>query len=390
VLVGLSILIFARGLHGVAVEVTVVDDAVVGWLVGLDAPGLVGIWRVLAAISSWWVLNGLFYGLLVALAVLRRFRQLIVFVILAQLVSLTAEAWVGAIAQRPRPFGVVIRGGWGGWALPSVQLTYFAALLVVVLYALVPEGRWRNTGKWVAAGLVALTALGRNGLGTEAPTDALVAAAIGVTIPLVAFRLFAPSEVFLITYRRGRSAHLDVTGARGVAIRRGLEDQLGLVVEDLKPFGLAGSAGSTPLRITVKGDPPTYLFAKLYAKSHLRADRWYKLGRELLYGRLEDEKPFNTVRRLVQQEDYALRVCRDAGLPSPAPYGFVELTPEREYLLVTEFFDNAKELGEAEVDEQVIDDGLGGTISGSSHAPASSPPPGMTSSRVAVSPAACT
>jgi tRNA A-37 threonylcarbamoyl transferase component Bud32 len=358
VLVGLSILVFARGLRGVAVEVTVVDDAVVGWLIGLDAPGLVGVWRMLAAVSSWWVINGLFYGLLVALAVLRRFRQLIVFVILAQLVSLTAEAWVGAIAQRPRPFGVTIRGGWGGWALPSVQVTYIAALLVVILYTLVPEGRWRNTGKWVAAGLVALTALGRIGLGTEAPTDALVAAAIGVTMPLVAFRLFAPNEVFPITYRRGRSAHLDVTGARGVAIRRGLEDQLGLVVEDLKPFGLAGSAGSTPLRITVKGDPPTYLFGKLYARSHLRADRWYKLGRELLYGRLEDEKPFNTVRRLVQQEDYALRVCRDAGLPSPAPYGFVELTPEREYLLVTEFFDHAVELGEAEVDEGVIDDGL--------------------------------
>jgi tRNA A-37 threonylcarbamoyl transferase component Bud32 len=358
VLVGLSILIFARGLHGVAVEVTVVDDAVVGWLAGRDAPGLVGVWRMLAAVSSWWVLNGLFYGLLVALAVLRRFRQLIVFVIVAQLVSLTAEAWVGAIAQRPRPFGVTIRGGWGGWALPSVQLTYFAALLVVILYTLVPEGRWRNTGKWVAAGLVALTALGRIGLGTEAPTDVLVAAAIGVTIPLLAFRLFAPNEVFPITYRRGRSAHLDVTGARGVAIRRGLEDQLGLVVEDLKPFGLAGSAGSTPLQITVKGDPPTYLFGKLYARSHLRADRWYKLGRELLYGRLEDEKPFNTVRRLVQQEDYALRVCRDAGLPSPAPYGFVELTPEREYLLVAEFFDHAVELGEAEVDEQIIDDGL--------------------------------
>jgi hypothetical protein len=82
-------------------------------------------------------------------------------------------------------------------------------------------------------------------------------------------------------------------------------------------------------------------------------------GRELLYGRLEDEKPFNTVRRLVQQEDYALRVCRDAGLPSPAPFGFVELTPEREYLLVAEFFDGAVELGDAEVDEQTIDDGLG-------------------------------
>jgi hypothetical protein len=36
----------------------------------------------------------------------------------------------------------------------------------------------------------------------------------------------------------------------------------------------------------------------------------------------------------------------------------VELTPEREYLLVSEFFAGAVELGEAEVDQQVIDDGL--------------------------------
>jgi tRNA A-37 threonylcarbamoyl transferase component Bud32 len=295
----------------------------------------------------------------VALLVLRRFRQLIVVVILAKLLSLLAENVVGPIAQRPRPFGVVIRAGWGGWALPSLQLTFLAAGLVMSLYTMVPEGRWRNTGKWVAAGLVALAALGRVALGADAPTDVLVAVALGVTLPLVAFRLFTPNEVFPIVYRRGRSAHLDVGGARGAAIQRGVEDQLGVIVEQVKPFGLSGSAGSTPLRITVKGDPPTSLFGKLYARSHLRADRWYKLGRELLYGRLEDEKPFNTVRRLVQQEDYALRVCRDAGLPSPTPHGFVELTPEREYLLVTEFFDNATELGDAEVDEQILDDGLG-------------------------------
>jgi tRNA A-37 threonylcarbamoyl transferase component Bud32 len=300
-------------------------------------------------------------GLLVGLLVLRRFRHLIVFVVLVQLLTLVVEAWVGPLAQRPRPFGVVIRAGWGGWALPSLQLTFFAAGLMVILYALVPEGRWRNIGKWVAAGLVALTALGRVALGADAPTDVLVATAIGVTLPLLAFRLFAPNEVFPVAYRRGRAAHLDVGGARGAAIRRALEDQLGLVVGEVKPFGLAGSAGSTPLRITVKGDPPTHLFGKLYAKSHLRADRWYKLGRELLYGRLEDEKPFNTVRRLVQQEDYALALMQRAGLPSPTPHGFVELTPEREYLLVTELFVGAVELGEAEgeVDDQVIDDGLG-------------------------------
>ena len=359
VLMALTIAVFARGMRGLAVNVTVVDDAVVRWLVGLQAPGLVGAWRALAAISSWWVINGLLAGLLVALLVLRRFRHLIVVLVLAQLLTLVVQAWLPPIAQRPRPFGVVIGASWGGWGMPSLQVTLFAALLVGILYSMVPEGRWRNTGKWVAAGLVTLTALGRIALGADAPTDVLVAAAIGVTLPLVAFRLFAPNEVFPVAYRRGRSAHLDVGGPRGAAIRQGLEDQLGLVVTEVKPFGLAGSAGSTPLRITVKGDPPTYLFGKLYARSHLRADRWYKLGRELLYGRLEDEKPFNTVRRLVQQEDYALRVCRDAGLPSPAPYGFVELTPEREYLLVTEFFDGAEELGDAEVDEQIIDDGLG-------------------------------
>jgi tRNA A-37 threonylcarbamoyl transferase component Bud32/membrane-associated phospholipid phosphatase len=359
VLMALTVAVFARGMRGLAVDVTVVDGAVVRWLTGLQAPGLVGVWRALAAISSWWVINGLLAGLLVALLVLRRFRHLIVVLVLAQLLTLVVQAWLPPIAQRPRPFGVAIGVGWGGWGMPSLQVTLFAALLVGILYSMVPEGRWRNTGKWVAAGLVALAALGRIALGADAPTDVLVAAAIGVTLPLVAFRLFAPNEVFPVAYRRGRSAHLDVGGPRGAAIRQGLEDQLGLVVTEVKPFGLAGSAGSTPLRITVKGDPPSYLFGKLYAKSHLRADRWYKLGRELLYGRLEDEKPFNTVRRLVQQEDYALRVCRDADLPSPAPYGFVELTPEREYLLVTEFFDGAQELGEAEVGEQIIDDGLG-------------------------------
>jgi len=358
VLVALSIVVFAGGLRGLAVGVTVVDGAVVRSLAGLDAPGLAGTWRALAFLSSWWVINTLGGGLLLALLALRRFRHLIVVLIVTQLLTMVIYDWVGPIAQRPRPFGVVAEVGWGGWALPPVQVTSLAATLVVLLYTLVPEGRWRQLGKLAAAGVVALAGLGRVALGAEAPTDVLVGAVIGVTVPLIFFRLFAPSEVFPITYRRGRAAHLDVTGARGQAIRRGLEDQLGIQVAEVRPFGLAGSAGSTPLRITVKGDPPSYLFAKLYARSHLRADRWYKLGRELLYGRLEDEKPFNTVRRLVQQEDYALRLCRDAGLPSPRPYGVVELTPEREYLLVTEFFDGAVELSEADVDDGVIDGGL--------------------------------
>ena len=42
----------------------------------------------------------------------------------------------------------------------------------------------------------------------------------------------------------------------------------------------------------------------------------------------------------------------------PAPYGIVEITPEREYMIVMEFFDGAEEIGEAEVDDGIIDEGL--------------------------------
>jgi membrane-associated phospholipid phosphatase/tRNA A-37 threonylcarbamoyl transferase component Bud32 len=358
VLVGLTLAVFARGMRGPAVAVTVVDDAVVAWLAGLIGPGLVAPLRGLARISSWWVLYTAYFGLLLALLVLRRWRHLIVWLVAWYLGAILTTG-LATIARRPRPFGVDLQASWGGWALPSLQVTAMTAILMGVLYTLVPEGRWRNAGKWVVTALVAVVAVARVALGVDAPTDVLVGVGIGVTIPLLMFRRFTPNEIYPVAYRQGRSAHLDIGGPRGVAIRRALADQLGLIVEEVKPFGLAGSAGSTPLRITVKGDPPTQLFGKLYAQSHLRSDRWYKLGRELLYGRLEDEKPFNTVRRLVQQEDYALYKLHAAGLPSPTPYGFVELTPEREYLLVTEFFAGAVELGEAQVDDQVIDDGLG-------------------------------
>jgi len=358
ILVGLTLAIFARGLRGPAVAVTVVDDAVVQWLAGLVGPGLVAPLRGLAGIGSWWMLYALYFGLMLVLLVLRRWRHLIIWWVVVQLGGFLTFV-LTMIGRRPRPFGVELRTSWGGWAMPSVQVAFLTAGLMTVLYTLVPEGRWRNLGKWLVAGLITLVALARIALGVDAPSDLLVGVGIGVALPLLLFRRFAPNEVYPVAYRRGRSAHLDVGGARGEAIRRALEDQLGLVVEEVKPFGLSGSAGSTPLRIKVKGDPPRQLFGKLYAQSHLRSDRWYKLGRELLYGRLEDEKPFNTVRRLVQQEDYALYKLHAAGLPSPAPFGFVELTPEREYLLVTEFFDGATELGEAQVDDQVIDDGLG-------------------------------
>ena len=39
--------------------------------------------------------------------------------------------------------------------------------------------------------------------------------------------------------------------------------------------------------------------------------------------------------RLSEYEDYALRLLLDAVIAVAKPYGIVEITPEREYLLVT-------------------------------------------------------
>jgi serine/threonine protein kinase len=51
-------------------------------------------------------------------------------------------------------------------------------------------------------------------------------------------------------------------------------------------------------------------------------------------------------------------VMSDAGLPVAHPLGIVEITPEREYLLITEFFDGACEIGDADIDDEVIDQGM--------------------------------
>jgi membrane-associated phospholipid phosphatase/tRNA A-37 threonylcarbamoyl transferase component Bud32 len=333
------------------------DQTAVEKLAELRTGVLTEVMLALHALGSRWTIRVLYWSTVLVLLVFRRFRHLFVF-FAATVVVIGANGLLAYVFMRPRPLGVEILADWTGSAHPARPVTALTATLVGMLYSLVPQGRLRQLGKAVIAALVFLLSLSLVYLGVNSPSDVVIGAIIGVTLPLVAFRLLVPNEVFPVAYRRGRSAHLDVGGRRGEAIHHALEDQLGVQVAEIKPFGLAGSAGSTPLRVRVKGDPDTWLFAKLYAGSHLRADRWYKLGRTLLYGRLEDEKPFNTVRRLVQQEDYALRLMYGAGVRSPEPFGVVEITPEREYIVVTEFFDGAVEIGDAEVDDAIIDDGL--------------------------------
>jgi hypothetical protein len=283
VLVGLALAVFAPGLRGPAVAVTVADDAVVRRLGELHAPGLGVLWQGLAYGGSWWTLTTLEAGLLLALLTLRRWRHLLVWLVAWPLVNALAYVLVATTARRPRPFGVDLRTSWGSWAMPAAEVATFggAGCDPVHAGAQGPLAQHRQVGRGRAGGAGQRRPdragrrrpHGRAGRGGHRGHD-----------PATGFPLVCPRRGFPVVYRRGRSAHLDVGGARGVAIRRALEEQLGLAAGEIEPFGLASSAGSTPLRITVSDAPARQLFGKLYARSHLRADRWYKLGRELLYG----------------------------------------------------------------------------------------------------------
>jgi tRNA A-37 threonylcarbamoyl transferase component Bud32/membrane-associated phospholipid phosphatase len=340
-----------------AVTVDVLDNWVLERVTSLRSDPLTAVMKVAGVLGTAYALQALWYANLLVLVIWRRWRHLFVWVG-AMLTVVAIASGSAELIRRPRPVGVEILGPWQDFAMPSRPMTVLAAVLISGLYTLVPSGRLRQLGKLVAALALLVTALSRLYLAQDGLTDIVAGVILGVAIPLAAFRLLAPNEVFPITYRRGRTAHLDVTGRRLDAIQHALRDQLGVIPLEIKPFGLAGSGGSTPLRVKVKGEPDSYLFCKLYAATHLRSDRWYKLGRTLMYGRLEDERAFNTVRRLVQYEDYISRLMRSADLPVAQPYGIVEITPEREYLLVTEFHDGAVEVGDADVDDSIIDQGL--------------------------------
>ncbi len=338
-----------------------IDDRVSTWvlreLAEMRTPWLTDVANGIKVAGTGWGVTVLGVSLVVLTLAFRRWRHLLVF-LCSLLFLLTVGDWIYSGLSRPRPYGVPIIASWASYSAPSPPVANLTIFLMGVVYCLAVPGRPRSYAKVAATVAIALFCLARLYLGVDHPADALLGVALGVAIPVAAFRFFTPNEVFPVVYRRGRTAHVDVTGRRGEAIRQAMHDQLGLTVAEIKPVGLESSAGSTPLRLRIDGDPGEYLFGKLYTKGHVRSDRWYKLGRTILYGSLEDESSFKTVRRLVTYEDYALRLLQDIGVRTAKPYGIVEITPEREYLLVTEFHTGAVEIGEAEVDDTVIDQGL--------------------------------
>ena len=362
------VVVFVTGLRPTA---DVIDRAILRQLAKLRTPSLTRLMRGVQWLGADATVATLQGATLAITLAFRRFRHAIVLVGCALFAF-----WLTSLAQvvvaRPRPSGVPILGSWAGFSHPSRPMVAFSLTVIGAVYTLVPQGRWRvvrgpdapeaaeaiSPISWVCFAAIGLLAFAEVYLAVANPSDVVMGGIMGVAIPLVAFRALVPADVFPITYRRQRTAHVDVGGRRGEAIRRALGEQLGLDAVSVEPFALEGSWGSTPVLIHLAGDDQPTLFGKVYTATHLRSDRWYKLGRTLLYGRLEDEATFSTVRRLVEYEDYLLRVMAAADLPAARCYGFIEVTPEREYVIVTEFLAGAREIGDVRIGEATIADGL--------------------------------
>jgi hypothetical protein len=330
------------------------DQAILRWFADRRTSGFTSVAEAVYLPTGFALVLVVRWAVVFVLAIAGRFRHLVVF-----LATFVISDWLVAralFAPLPRPMVPVVTGP-DAYSFPSRPIASVAITLLSMAFVLVPRGTARRRVRVTINLFLAVEVLLALYLGADYLVPMLYGWILPVALAQVMFRWLVPEDVFPVTFgRSGNAAHLDLSGPRGDAVVSAMRDQLGLVVTDVEPFGLEGSGGSSPLRMTLEDGSRT--FGKIYSTSHVRADRWYRIGRTILYGQLEDETPIGSVRRLVILEDYALRFLGDSGVRVARSYGIVELTPDAEYMLVTEFFENAKTLGDSDVDEVVIDEGM--------------------------------
>ena len=98
-------LIFRNGVRGVAINVIVVDDTIVRWMSNVDLPGIDGVARGVSYAASWWTIQLTILVLDVALIVFRRWRLLVIYLVVSQLAQLVADAPVRRGHAPPVPSG---------------------------------------------------------------------------------------------------------------------------------------------------------------------------------------------------------------------------------------------------------------------------------------------
>ena len=173
------------------------------------------------------------------------------------------------VLTRPRPFDVTIIGRWRGFSFPSAPV------------AVVDDHRGRDRLLDGRARSAAHDREGRRDPSSSdwSPSRGSISPSTTRSTSSWASRSASrcrstrsasscPNEVFPVAYRQGKTAHLDVGGRRGEAIREAVEQQLGVTVLDMQAgrarrlgrFDPAaapcrGRPGHVPVREALRDEP---------------------------------------------------------------------------------------------------------------------------------------
>ena len=376
VLIALIALSFvARRWSALEQAIDQVDAAILRAIASVRTSALTTAADAVNSVVRGWTMFAIGAGLLVALIVLRRWQHLFAFLGSVLVVEVIGLFLIDRF-ERPRPFDVTTIGDWDGFAFPSAPAVIVSFTVVGLIFGLVVAGRPRVIAKVVGAVVIGVVIAARLYLATDHPTDVLVGVVLGTAIPLLAFRFFAPNESFPVSYRQRKAAHLDIDDRRAEAIRSG------------------GVRPTRPARRRHGTDRPGRLrwfhaAAAAPGRRHggvrqaLRQERTSAPTagtRRSERSCMGDSRTRRRSSRCVGWPSRRTTRCASCATPvsrRAAPLGVVELTPEREYLVVTEFFEGSREITDAEVDDDVIDQGwrsCGGCGMPGSPTATSSPP----------------
>jgi membrane-associated phospholipid phosphatase len=183
------------------------DDRVSTWvllrLAAMRTPWLTDIANGIKVAGSAWGVTVIGLSVVALTMAFRRWRHLLVFVSSLFFLEIVGQ-WIYSGLSRPRPHGVPIIASWGGYSAPSPPVAVLTIFLMGTAYCLAVAGQPRAYMKAGIAVIVALFCLARLYLGLDHPGDVLLGVALGVAIPVTAFRFFTPNEVFPVAYRRAR------------------------------------------------------------------------------------------------------------------------------------------------------------------------------------------
>ena len=187
------------------------------WVVNHRAPWLTDVSQVVNGLASAWSIRILRWAVILALVLVRRWRHLFVFlaaIIVTEIVTYNSSLLIA----RPRPLGIPTLAAWNGYSMPSRPVAGLAVTAVGVAYVLIVPGSGRSIAKWVIGAVLVAVGFARVYLGVDHPSDVVAASIFGIAVAVAMFRWFTPNEVFPVTYKGGKAAHLDVTGRRGQAL----------------------------------------------------------------------------------------------------------------------------------------------------------------------------